>query len=320
MPLRAQCPADQATLFETVTERTTRVPLAGATISASWHDQIDRTQQVRADSAGRATICAPAGIPVTVRAAYRKMNSAPQTAMLTLARSTSQVINVDAPLMLVRGTIVDDQTNQPITNVSLRIGNTALASVTDNTGTFMFASVPVGDYKLRVEHISYALYETALSINSHDLNAAIRLAPSAIPLQPIIVTAFSRRLDNTGFYERQKRGVGKFLSRNELESYNGQFGSDLLRSVPSLRQIPSTQRRNSPRNYTPGRGNCRFRFLLDGSRTMPDFEMDNVPPYTIEGIEIYNGLSEVPAIFRQVIDAGGGATCGVIAIWTRDGR
>ena len=86
-----------------------------------------------------------------------------------------------------------------------------------------------------------------------------------------------------------------------------------------MRQTPLFSRRSGQRNTTQGRGNCRYRFVVNGTRTMPDFEIDNVPPYTMEGIEIYNGLSEIPAVFRQMAESGG-ATCGVIAIWTRVGR
>jgi hypothetical protein len=50
--------------------------------------------------------------------------------------------------------------------------------------------------------------------------------------------------------------------------------------------------------------------------------MDNIPAYAIEGVELYRGLAEVPAVFRGLYHSDGGSVgvCGVIAIWTRNSR
>jgi hypothetical protein len=49
--------------------------------------------------------------------------------------------------------------------------------------------------------------------------------------------------------------------------------------------------------------------------------MDFLAAYAIEGIEVYNGLSEVPAPFRSVTSQDvGNPPCGIIAIWTRNSR
>jgi hypothetical protein len=309
----------QAVLQETVRETVTQIPLAGALIIASWQGGNDRTVKARTDSAGNVSICAPPDRLITLRASYRNIGTQAQTALLTLARPTRQVIAVAVPLVLVRGVIVDDATGAPIPNVSLRVANMPLAVVSDTTGHFSFAQVPLGDYIMHVEHIAYASYDATLAVRSEDLNAEIRLLPTAIALQPLTVTAFSRQLERSGFYDRKHRGIGIFLMGAQLEKLKGQFGSDLLRNVPSMLQVPQPSRRNAPRNYTMGRGSCRYQFIVDGTRTLADFEMDNISPATVEGLEIYNGLSEIPALFRPVVDSGSG-TCGLIAVWTKAGR
>ena len=72
--------------------------------------------------------------------------------------------------------------------------------------------------------------------------------------------------------------------------------------------------------------NCATQIFVDGfllnrrtgsSRGAPpiDFRIDDVvSPSSIEGIEVYRGLSTVPAEFLNP-----DAECGVIAIWTRRG-
>lgn len=309
-----------ATLVETVADRATRIPLTGAVLTANWQRDGDHQIRARTDSAGQALICAPPGRPIKLSVAYHDLRTSGTRVILTLARPTLHTYAIDAPSVFVRGSVIDQETGSPVPSVAVRIVNSPLLAMTDNDGKFFFERIPVGDYKLHVEHISYAMIAAVLEVRDEDLDATIRLTPAAIPLEPITVTAFSRRLERVGFYERRKRGVGTFIGRKQIDDMNVQNASDLLRAVPSMRLIPQAPHRNSPQNVTLGRGNCRFRFIIDGARTLPDFEMDFVAASAIEGVEVYNGLAAVPALFRAISDGRGGATCGVIAVWTRDSR
>jgi outer membrane cobalamin receptor len=99
--------------------------------------------------------------------------------------------------------------------------------------------------------------------------------------------------------------------------------SDLLRTVPGV-QLEATGAGTRPR-VTFGRASgsdCATQIFVDGflvNRGGPggvnDIRLDDVvSPGAVEGIEIYRGLSTVPAEFLNA-DAG----CGVIAVWTRRG-
>lgn len=303
-----------------VFDSNTRLPLTGALVTASWRAPAQRTTTTRTDSTGRAALCIPEQHNVTIRSAYRDHNT-PAPIILAANRSGStHTAFIDVPGVLVRGRVLDQQTNSPVPQVSVRMGNTRLSALTDTDGRFQFLRIPVGDYDLRADHIAYAGSSTRLNLRDDDVDALVWLAPAAIPLQPIVVTAFSRRLEHVGFYERQKRGVGTFISRKQIDAMNVHNASDLLRASPSLRLVPQPRRAN---NQLRGRrGNCRFTFIVDGARTLTDFEMDNIAAYAIEGIELYNGLAEVPAVFRTHAPTDGGTVtvCGVIAIWTRNSR
>lgn len=310
-----------ATLIETVTDRVSRIPLAGATVTASWRGDGDQQVRVSTDSVGRAVICAPAERTITLAVAYHDLRISGQRASLTLAHPTSHTYVIDVPGVFVRGSVLDRETGAPLPNVAVGIANTRLVRLTDGNGKFLFEHVPFGDHSLRVEHISYATFAAGLQVRGEDLDATIRLSPQALLLEPMTVTAFSRRLEQVGFYDRQRRGVGTFVNRKQIDAMNVQSAADLLRSVPSMRLVPTIPRRNAPRTSTTGRGNCRYRFIVDGSRTLADFEMDFLAAYAIEGIEVYNGLAEVPALFRSVASQDlSGPPCGIIAIWTRNSR
>ena len=240
--------------------------------------------------------------------------------VLSAMASPDERSHAQQPSVFLRGTVIDQQTNTPVMNVVIRIVDTPLSALTDADGRFYFHEIRRGDYTLRADHIAYAAAITKLEVRADDLDVEVRLSPEAIPIHGIIVTAFSRRLEAVGFYEREKRGIGTFIDRKQIEKMKVQSSSDLLRNVPGLRLVPQAARRNVPPNQMRGRGNCRFKYIVDGARTLSDFEIDFVAPYAIEGLEVYAGLSEVPAVFRaNAMPDGGQTICGVIAIWTRDG-
>jgi hypothetical protein len=314
--------ATDAILIQKVVDKSTRIPLRDALVTASWRVGNARDEaSARTDSTGTAVLCVPAQRVITMRVSYADHSALPQTTVAALGTTTTHTAFIDLPGSLFRGRVVDHLTGDGVAQVSIRIANTPFTTVTQPDGRFVFERLPFGLYNVMVEHIAYSVTSIALNVRHEDLDALVRLTPAVIAVQPIVVTAFSRRLENVGFYEREKRGVGTFINRRQIDAMNVQAASDLLRRVPSLRLVPQS-RRSSQRNATVGvRGNCRFAFIVDGSRTLSDFEMDYVAAPALEGVEIYNGLAEVPAAFRaHATTAGGVSVCGVIAIWTRNSR
>ena len=305
-------------LSQRVLDQSTHVPLVNARVTATWNDGTDRQVASVTDSAGRALLCVPLSRALRIRSTYAELNSSWQTT-LTQPNPSAQTVYIDVPGSLVRGRVIDQQTGLPIAQASVRIPNTSLLAMSNVDGRFVFERMPLGKYALKIEHISYASNQALLDVAHEDLDALIHLAPAAIALQPVIVTAFSRRLENVGFYERQQRGVGTFIDRKKIDAMNVKNASELLRRAPGVRLVPQSRTRaNQPDNATIGnRGNCRYVFVIDGSRTLPDFEMDHVAAGAIEGVEVYNGVAEVPALLRAI---AGHTMCGVIAIWTRNSR
>lgn len=308
-----------ATLIQTVRDQATRAPLASALVTATWPGAV-QTVQVLTDSAGKARICAPENRLITLRVSYHDVRPPPQTTILRNGRTTEHTFSIDVPGVFMRGTVVDQATGDAVSNVSVQVVSTPLTSLTDEAGQFHFPRVPIGDHVLRVDHIAYGAIVSNLNVRKEDLMVTVRLTPAAIALEPIIVTAFSRRLDHVGFYQRERRGVGTFISRKQIDAMNAHSGSDLLRRVPGMRLVPEMSRSNHPSNSTLGRGNCRYTYMVDGARTLADFEMDFVAPYMVEGVEVYNGSGEVPAAFRAHTSGGRAKSCGVVVVWTRDGR
>jgi hypothetical protein len=311
--------ATEVTLYETVIDRATRVPLRDAIVTLTWSvTGSARLIVARTDSSGRAQLCAPAGRPTDVRVTYRDVQSEAVMFDAMPRAPQTHTTPVDAPHMTLVGQVLDRNTAAPVVNATVRLvpGTTMVNTGAD--GRFALPLVPLGVHDLRIEHTAYTAATTRIDTDSDDAMPIVRLTALAIPLAPVIVTTTSPRLDAAGFYDRQRRGVGSFIGRAQIDAARPQFPSDLLRAVPGIRLITTPMRRGV-RTVTTGRGDCRFRFVVDGTRTLPDFEIDGMPLTMIEGIEVYTGMAQVPAAFRGAADVTG-ASCGVIALWLRDGR
>lgn len=233
----------------------------------------------------------------------------------------------------VRGVLLEDASGQPIVaaTVSLLLGNgKADAHVsTDTTGAFVFEIDAPGAYRLKAERIGYRTATTdTFSIHPGELvEVTLRLAPDAVALAPLTVTARSYPpspyLTNAGFYDRRKLGIGMFLTRAEIARRNTHRFSDVLRSVAGIRVDPAGPGGRSRARSSRSLGRCQPLLVLDGvvttvggGRSMfrnPDVPLDDVlDPADIEGLEIYRGSSEVPTQFNIST-----ADCGAILVWTR---
>ncbi len=158
----------------------------------------------------------------------------------------------------------------------------------------------------------------------------IRLDPEAILLAPLEVIAWSELPENAlheGYQRRLETGLGTYITREDVERRNPGLVTDLLRDVPGLVVTSSGSGLRPVVEMARSAGKkCGTQIFVDGfllnrrSATIPgappaDFRIDDaVSPASVEGIEIYRGLSTVPPEFLNP-----DAECGVIAIWTRRG-
>ena len=71
------------------------------------------------------------------------------------------------------------------------------------------------------------------------------------------------------------------------------------------------------RTRRSARGQCPPLVYLDGTLwgSTLDFDINQIDPDILQGIEAYSGPAQVPAEFNRT-----GAECGVILIWTRFGQ
>ena len=120
-----------------------------------------------------------------------------------------------------------------------------------------------------------------------------------------------------GFYQRRDLGIGHFISRERLERDNPAQLTDALRRLPGV-QITSTRTIRNAVRFRGNGGGCWPLVWLDGA-PLPtaEFDIDFLSPQSIEGIEVYSGVSQIPP---QFMGARGLGSCGVIVVWSREGE
>ncbi len=237
------------------------------------------------------------------------------------------------------GRVIDDVTERPLTasqvTARARDGRFLGRVETDSLGTFEFDVKHVSSVRLDVRRVGYKANTTPL-LHFDERNyfqVEVRLDPEAILLAPLEVVAWAQVepspfLEN--FRHRLKIGNGIFITREQIEARRPELVADLLRDIPGI--VVTGSGTGNRASVNVGRAQavaqvtgCEAQIYVDGflvnRRTGPrqsriaDFRIDDVvSPMSVEGIEIYRGLSTVPAEFLNP-----DARCGVIVIWTRRG-
>ena len=167
----------------------------------------------------------------------------------------------------------------------------------------------------------------------------IMLVPGSFKLPDIEVTAVSAkpaRYANTHkydeFFQRQKLGLGTFISREQIEKSNAMHTVEILRGVPGIyanvgnpgdpysADIRFTRCKNKVTVWIDGQLQIGGTFDKDlGGGTWPNPRrnsvelaalLERIAPSGIEMVEIYQGAAQIPGVYHW-------DGCAVIAIWTR---
>lgn len=233
----------------------------------------------------------------------------------------------------IAGRVIEDETLTPIAGAKVvvsRAGGRSLGQVhTNDRGVFSFTVPRQGGYVFEASRIGYEEAETPIlwTDGYEDYQVEIRLAPDAVLLAPIEVLARSREGESPvveSFWDRRETGLGHYFTRAEIEAIKPSRVTDLLRRVPGVQLRGGGAGLRQTVYMSRGTVSCPAQIFVDGmlwSRPTSmnpadasEFTVDDaVHPTSVLGIEVYRGLSAIPAEFLTPESS----RCGVIAIWTR---
>ncbi len=214
----------------------------------------------------------------------------------------------------IRGQIVEQGTGTPVFGAHITLLGTTKAATSDSAGRFAFGALTPGLYVIQVANIGFTKGIFQLEIGEGEaVNRVFELTPRTYGLEPLTVEA-RRRVQGRRYEEfnqRQARGIGTFITADQITRRNPANLMDMMRTVRGVRAECAGS-------------DCIVKFQGQPTGCEPKYILDNLPsdshiaqslsPSDVYGIEIYRGASEIPGEY-----SGMDAACGVIVIWTKSG-
>ena len=222
--------------------------------------------------------------------------------------------NPDAPGR-IEGQVTDGGSGE-IGDVDIVVlGQDQVRALSNQRGFFSLTGVEPGVVQLRFTRLGYAPRTATLVVQpgrTSEVTAA--MAPQAIELAPIEITVRSEFLQRNGYYDRLRQGIGRQLSRQDLERIDPFQVSEVFQRLPGVRLRESNVLGEpvmalNPRVSTLQNSQCPLDVYIDGVR-MSSPDLNQIPPDWLDAMEVYVG-SEAP------VQYSGLNPCGVVLMWTR---
>lgn len=218
---------------------------------------------------------------------------------------------------------------RPLVGLVQRVDGAALVDVevegagqrvrTDAEGRFRLRIVQRDTLTLLLRHLGYE--PIAVTLRSNHLRGdtiVVRMEQTALALGEVRVRGVDLRspLGLGGFEERRARGLGTFVTREEIDRRQTNRLSDVLRGRRGLTLVRTPSGGYGVRfGVASGRQRrCVPDLWIDGQRAR-GMELDDVPASTVEGIELYATIATVPFQFSS--SGAGTERCGTIVLWSR---
>jgi hypothetical protein len=235
----------------------------------------------------------------------------------------------------LKGKVLTDSTERPISGVVVSIDQLKLETLTDSAGDFILRGIKPGAYVVTAKKIGFGALATRVRFTAREVvEADFLMTPGARPLPEARVEAKPKPPANlVEFEERRAQGAGgRFLTQSDFEKRAWSLTSDVLRQVPSL-EVIRDQSRPSQAYVAAGRlqfnssssvndaspAACFAAVVLDGIFVYQGnvgerpFDINSLPPNTIAGFEYYVSSASIPAKYNGNFRG----SCGLVIIWTK---
>ena len=221
---------------------------------------------------------------------------------------------VDGPKQTLSGTVMTAQEKRPIADALVSITNGSQAR-TNERGEWTLPDALPGTRRLEVKAVGYYPEDRPVDVIAGAPPVRVALFTMRAMLDTIKVTATRLSRNMSGFEERRRAGMGRYLTPEYIAQRRATFTSDLFRTVPGM----FVEKQSFGQTALLMRGTftarCVPQFYLNGGYagelTADDLDAF-VSPDDVAAVEIYREPM-VPAQFSM----GGSGGCGSIVVWTR---
>ena len=226
----------------------------------------------------------------------------------------------DSTAATISGSVLGPN-GEPLGGVTVEV--LGLASTrSDSAGEFRFTGAPEGVVLIRAAKLGYRPWVRSVQIRAgKDYRVSVELEPTAqnLPAVDVHANAESWLMNRmSGFDDRRRRATGGvFLSAADIERKHPIDAEDVFRGLPFVNVdtggiIVIKRGEISFRDYSSKPACVGAQVILDGIQLPQPFDIKQIEPTRISGIEVYYGPATTPSLLRT-----SHTTCGTIAIWTK---
>jgi iron complex outermembrane receptor protein len=216
-------------------------------------------------------------------------------------------IAVGQERMVITGTVVSSDDGMPVAGATVLVTQTTLGMATDINGKFSIRNVPKNHRTIQISAVGFKSVKIVAPETSSQ-GFVIRLAPSVVQSQTVIVTANKRAQS----LEEVPVSVSTLDARS-LEHRNIVALDDALRYVPGVHFQQSQINIRSSSGYSRGVGS-RVSLLIDGmpllSGDTGEITFESIPVFQIDRVEVVKGAGSTLY--------GSGALGGVVNVITKE--
>lgn len=250
----------------------------------------------------------------------------------------------------VSGLLLESETRQPIVWATVALLDTTFNAVAHTlsspTGAFVLEAPEAGSFYVLAEALGYEPKADGILELGEGGSVSIEfyLKPKPLEMDSLLVAMKRvrtfRYLTEVGYYERQKMGLGTFISPEEIQRRRPFTTADLLRNVPDL-YLEQGGNAGTRVYLIRGGSRCNPAVLVDGSRTFNDMHTERGGPLTdrqtagsssafkgdredhgvvlermvdiedISAVEVHTRATSLPLQY-----GGTQETCGLLMVWT----
>lgn len=339
--------------------------VAGVRVVADWTEftlssgarevvgQRGRRMETRTDASGAFRLC---GVPTETQLLVRALADSGSTMVASLrlapdARFVSAELTIDrgaSATATLAGIVVADSSDAPLADVEVVLPALGLGARTDMRGAFRIEGVPAGTHRVVARRIGFGALETEIALAPNEEEERRIVLSRITLLEEVSVLGGVADQALRDFEDNRRTGLGKFVTREQLERLQGRWMSQLVGQLSGAsvtgsgtRAFLLSRRQSLPLSaletcaggssqpggsvYVPSTAEkrqgvacaCYAQVYRDGVLQNPGapaepFDVNSIPPEQIEAIEWYASPAETPARY-----AGLNSSCGVYVIHSR---
>ena len=216
---------------------------------------------------------------------------------------------------VVAGRVIDLE-GRGAAGVTVTLEGASASTTTDSTGAFAMSSLPAGSWVLRTRRIGHQPSDTAIELASGQrTDVRLRLGERMTELSSVIVEEekLSPGLRKLGFGERQKAGLGRFVTAEDIARRGFFRTSDIFQGMAGLQVVSDGRGGFALTGRGGGTSNCVSVFIDGFYSPEATTDLDRIlPPEHIAGVEVYTGTTR-----PEEFTAPGRRDCATVLLWSK---